>query len=146
MKNKLFILILTVLCGAYASVAQTKEVRSVVEDTEAKFSALFAKGDSLSVSNLYAEDAAIFPPNGALLAGRANIKNFWQGAYDAGVKKVETKTIEVSGNGNSVYEVGTYTLYGGKNEILDEGKYIVVWKKEGKNWLMFRDIWNSSRK
>jgi len=146
MKKQLFIIILTVLCGALTSLAQTKEVRSVIEQNEVKFSGFFAKGDSLSVSNLYAEDARILPPNGAAIEGRASIRNFWQGAWDAGVKKVETKTAEVGGSGNSVYEAGTYTLYGGASEILDEGKYIVIWKKEGKNWLMFRDIWNSNRK
>jgi uncharacterized protein (TIGR02246 family) len=146
MKKQLFIIILTVLCGAYASVAQSREVRAAVEDNEAKFSSLFAKGDSQAVSNLYAEDGAILPPNGTRIEGRANIRNFWQGAYDAGVKKVETKTVEVGGSGNTVHEVGTYTLYDSGNKVLDEGKYVVVWKKEGKNWLMFRDIWNSNKK
>jgi ketosteroid isomerase-like protein len=146
MKKQLFIIILTILCGTLTGFAQSKEVRSIVADNEAKFSALFAQGDSLAVSNLYAEDAAILPPNGARIEGRANIRNFWQGAYDAGVKRVETKTVEVSGSGDSVYEVGSYTLYGAKNEVLDEGKYVVVWKKEGKNWQMFRDIWNSNKK
>jgi uncharacterized protein (TIGR02246 family) len=146
MKKQLFIIILTVLCGAYASVAQSREARAAVEDNEAKFSASFAKGDSQAVSNLYAEDAAILPPNGARIEGRANIRNFWQGAYDAGVKKVETKTVEVGGSGNTVHEVGTYTLYDSGDKVLDEGKYVVVWKKEGKNWLMFRDIWNSNKK
>jgi len=147
MKKQLFIVILTVLCAAFTSVAQkSREVRSLIEDNEAKFSDSFAKGDAQSVSNLYAEDAAILPPNGAKIGGRANIRNFWQGAYEAGVKKVETKTVEISGNGSSVYELGSYTLYGGRNEVLDEGKYVVVWKKEGKNWLMFRDIWNSDKK
>ena len=146
MKKQLFIIILTVLCGAYAGVAQSKVARIAVEETEAKFSSFFAKGDTGSVSNLYAEDAAILPPNGARIEGRANIRNFWQGAFEAGVKKVETRTLETSGSGDAVYEVGSYTLYDAKNAILDEGKYIVVWKKEGKNWLMYRDIWNSNRK
>jgi len=146
MKNKLFIVILTILCSAFAGAAQNREARLAVEANEAKFSTSFANGDSQAVSSLYAEDAAILPPNGARIEGRANIKNFWQGAYDAGVKRVVTKTVEVNGNGNSVSEVGSYTLYGADNKILDEGKYVVVWKKEGKNWLMFRDIWNSNKK
>ena len=146
MKKQLLIFILTVLCGALTVAAQTKDVRSVIEANEAKFSVFFAKGDAQSVSNLYSETAKILPPNGEITEGRAKIRDFWKSAWEGGVKKVETKTIEVVGNGNSVSEVGTYTLFGSQNEILDEGKYIVVWKKEGRNWMMFRDIWNSSRK
>jgi ketosteroid isomerase-like protein len=146
MKKQLFIIILTVLCAALTSVAQNREARTAVEENEAKFSAAFARGDAQTVSDLYAETAAILPPNGARVEGRANIKNFWQGAYNAGVKKVETKTLEVEGSGNTVSEIGSYTLRGADDQILDEGKYVVVWKKEGKNWQMFRDIWNSNRK
>ena len=29
--------------------------------------------------------------------------------------------------------------------VLDSGKYIVVWKREGDAWRWHRDIWNSSR-
>jgi ketosteroid isomerase-like protein len=146
MKKQLFVMILTVLCGAYAGAAQNREVRALIEGGEAKFSVAFAKGDIQAVSDLYSEDAAILPPKGARIEGRADIKNFWQGAWDAGVKKVETKTAEVGGAGDAVYEVGGYTLYGGAGVVLDEGKYVVVWKKEGKNWRMFRDIWNSNKK
>lgn len=145
MKKQLFIIILTIACTALSAAAQTKE-RAAIEETEARFSSFFAKGDTLAVSNLYDEDAAIFPPNGARLEGRANIRNFWQGAFEAGVKKVETRTVEVSGSGNLLYEVGGYTLFGDENRILDEGKYIVVWKKEGRNFVMLRDVWNSNRK
>ncbi len=146
MKKQLFIIILTILCGVSASVAQEKRARIAVEDAEAKFSSFFAKGDMQSLSNLYAEDAAILPPNGARIEGRAKIRTFWQTAFEAGVKKVETRTLETSGGGDELYEIGSYTLYGDENKLLDEGKYVVVWRKVGKNWLMYRDIWNSSRK
>ena len=146
MKKQLIIFILTILCGALTGTAQTKDVRSVIEANEVKFSGFFAQGDTQAVSNLYSEAAKILPPNGMITEGRDKIRNFWQSAWEAGVKKVETKTVEVIGSGNTVSEVGTYMLFGGRNEMLDEGKYLVVWKKEGQNWLMFRDIWNSSRK
>ena len=146
MKKQLLIFILTVLCGALTVAAQTKDVRSVIEANEASFSVFFAKGDVQSVSNLYSETAKILPPNGEITEGRAKIKDFWKSVWDSGVKKLETKAVEVIGSGKTVSEVGTYTLFGSQNEILDEGKYIVVWKKEGRNWMMFRDIWNSSRK
>jgi ketosteroid isomerase-like protein len=126
--------------------AQTSNVRSVIDANEAKFSTFFAKGDVQSVSDLYSSTGKVLPPNGEIIEGRAKIKDFWQSVWESGVKKLETKITEIIGSGNSVSEVGTYTLYGSKNEVLDEGKYIVVWKKEGRSWMMFRDIWNSSRK
>ena len=135
-----------VLTLSIMAAAQTNNVRPVIEANEAKFSKFFAKGDAKSVSDLYSETAKILPPNGEIAEGRTKIRNFWQGAWDSGVKKAETKAVEIIGSGNSVSEVGTYILFGAQNEILDEGKYIVVWKKEGRNWMLFRDIWNSNRK
>jgi ketosteroid isomerase-like protein len=128
------------------AVAQTNDVRSAIEANEAKFSAFFAKGDAQSVSDLYTETGKLLPPNGEVVEGRAKIRDFWRNVWGSGVKKLETKTVEVLGTGNTVSEVGTYKLFGGGGELLDEGKFIVIWKKERGSWLLHRDMWSSNRK
>jgi len=55
------------------------------------------------------------------------------------------ETLELEGHGETVYEVGKYTLRGTAGELLDQGKYLVVWKREKGRWRLHRDIWNSSR-
>jgi len=134
------------IAAASQTFAQSSALRSSVENGEAKFAKLFASGDSAGVGNLYSEDAELLPPNGAIVKGRQNIRPFWQGAWDAGVKKIEVKTVETDGNGKTAYEVGRYALYGEAGYVLDEGKYVVIWKRSGETWFLYRDIWNSNKK
>jgi len=46
--------------------------------------------------------------------------------------------------GDTVFEVGKYTLFGEGDQVLDNGKYIVIWKKDGEQWKLHRDIFNSN--
>jgi hypothetical protein len=32
----------------------------------------------------------------------------------------------------------------GSGKVLDRGKYVVIWKRDGAAWRIHRDIWNSS--
>ena len=54
------------------------------------------------------------------------------------------KTVVVVGGGNTAVEVGRVVMRGGNDEILDDGKFIVIWKKENDGWRLHRDIVNSS--
>ncbi len=63
-----------------------------------------------------------------------------------GIKTVELKTVEVQTAGDIAYELGQYTL-NGENDPLDNGKYVVVWKKDSDGeWKWHWDIWNSNKR
>ena len=62
-----------------------------------------------------------------------------------GIKGVKLKSREVEVMGTTAIEVGTYVLSGADGDAVDEGKYMVVWKKDGKAWKLYRDIFNTSR-
>jgi ketosteroid isomerase-like protein len=62
-----------------------------------------------------------------------------------GITAAKLETVEVEGYGNTANEVGTYTLQGAGSQVLDTGKYVVIWKQETGQWKLHRDIWNSSR-
>jgi ketosteroid isomerase-like protein len=64
---------------------------------------------------------------------------------DMGIKAVKLETVEVERDGNTAYEVGTFTLQGAEGQVLDAGKYVVIWKQEAGQWKLHRDIFNSSR-
>ncbi|HET7115741.1 MAG TPA: hypothetical protein VFI29_04595, partial [Hanamia sp.] len=53
------------------------------------------------------------------------------------------KTIKVWGDSSILAEEGTYRISGKNKNLLDKGKYIVLWKQEAGNWKMYRDIWTS---
>ena len=114
-----------------------------IDAANAKFTELFSQGDG-SVATLYAPGATVCPPNADFIMGMNAIRDFWKGAYEAGIKTVKLETINVEAAGPIAQETGKYTLYGADNKLIDSGKYLVVWKKEKGNWMLYRDIWNTS--
>ena len=127
--------------------SKSDDVRKAIEAVESQFSVLFARGRIDELAELYTEDAVVMAPNSPTVFGRSAIQAFWDGARKAGVARVEVKTIEVSGTGgDTTYEAGTYVLYDAAGKAIDDGKYVVIWRREGKPWHLYRDIWNSNRK
>ena len=64
--------------------------------------------------------------------------------FDTGVKGVSLVTVEVEGHGDTAHEIGTFELRGADAKVLDHGKYVVIWKKNGSSWKLHRDIWTTS--
>jgi uncharacterized protein (TIGR02246 family) len=135
---------LGVLLAAGSAAGQAGGPRAAIEAANAKFSADFAKGDAAAVASHYSPTAWAFPPNGEITKGREAIAKLWKGAMDAGVKEVKLTVLEVEGHGDTAHEVGTYVLSGEGGKTLDTGKYVVVWKRQGGQWKLHRDIWNTS--
>lgn len=116
-----------------------------IDQINANFSAAFRRGDGAGLGDVYTMNAQIFPPNGASRRGKADIQAFWQGALDMGIAAADLKTIEFEEHGDTAWEVGTGVLKAKDGQIIDEVKYIVIWKCEKGVWKWHRDIWNSNR-
>jgi uncharacterized protein (TIGR02246 family) len=121
-----------------------KEIREAIAAANRGFLEAFARGDAAGAAAVYTEDAAILPPNGETMNGRAAIQGFWQGALDMGLRGATLETTELDIYPTAAVEVGKYTLSVAGGQVVDQGKYIVVWKQEGGAWKWHRDIWNSS--
>jgi ketosteroid isomerase-like protein len=126
-----------------ASGQEDSKLKSSIETINGKFADAFRSGSADNLSAYYMADAQLMPPGMPPISGRDQILSFWQGAMNSGVGNVRLQTSAVSGSGNEVIEYGIYTIFAGDNFAVDKGKYIVIWKKEGKDWKIFRDIWNS---
>ena len=61
-----------------------------------------------------------------------------------GIKTAKLEIVELDQQGNTVIDIGRYSLMGADGQELDHGKYLVVWKRVGDGWKMHRDIFNSS--
>jgi uncharacterized protein (TIGR02246 family) len=129
---------------AGAATAQAPGPKAAIEAANAKFSADFAKGDATAVASHYTTAAWAFPPNGEITKGREAIAKLWKGAMDSGVKSIKLVVVEAEAHGDTAHEVGTYALTGEGGKALDNGKYVVVWKRESGQWKIHRDIWNTS--
>jgi ketosteroid isomerase-like protein len=108
------------------------------------FQEAFARGDAAGAAAVYTEDAEILPPNSETMHGRAVIQGFWQGALDMGIKGATLETVELETYPTGAVEVGKYSLSVAGGQVVDHGKFIVIWKQEGGDWKWHRDIWNSS--
>ena len=116
--------------------AEIKAANKMLEDC-------IANGDSAGVAKLYSASPMLMPPNSKVLKTARTIAGWWQEALDMGAKSVTLKTTEADHLGRTVAETGTFTMKGARGKVLDKGSYVVIWKREGKNWKLHRDIFNS---
>jgi len=124
-----------------------EEVRKAIEKANLKFGEGVRQGDAVAVAALYTDDAILLPPNSEMIRGRQGIEKFWRAAIQMGVKDAVLTTMELSGSGDIIHEIGNYTLKihpEGQQPIEDKGKYIVIWKHTASGWKLHRDIWNSN--
>jgi uncharacterized protein (TIGR02246 family) len=123
---------------------QSNHIRETIEAANEKFMAAFKRGDAAGLAALYTEDGQVLPPNGDFVSGQQAVAGFWQVIFDMGIKEAKMDIVEVEKQGDIVFEVSKFKLLGEDGQVLDKGKYIVIWKKDHGQWKLHRDIFNSS--
>ena len=136
----LILIALTVL----ALPAHADKAHDAIDRVNAEFSAAAAAGNAAGMAALYATDGQLMPPGGEPLRGTEAIRKFWEGALASGIGAVQLKTLEVFEQGAIATEVGAYELKGKGGKVLDHGKYIVVWRREGEKWKLLRDMFSTN--
>ena len=117
--------------------------KAEIIDANKAFAATFPASDSVAIANLYTANAKVMVHGAPTISGRDNIQSLFGGFMKSGVNKVDLKTIEVWGNENYVTEEGEFSIFVDDN-MVDQGKYVVLWKNEDGKWYLHRDIFNSS--
>ncbi len=115
----------------------------IVERNEL-FMATFARRDAAGLAALYTDEGQVLPPNGDFVTGHEQLEAFWGAVFGMGVAKLKMEIVELEAYGDTAVEVSQYTMFGDAEQVLDKGKYIVVWKQEDDQWKLHRDIFNSS--
>ncbi len=99
----------------------------------------------------FAQDASMFPPGGAMAAGKEAIRALLSQLYANPGFAIswQTTKVEVSRASDLAWCSGTYelTLNDPKGKpITDRGKYVTVWKKHPDgSWKAVAEIWNSDQ-
>jgi ketosteroid isomerase-like protein len=136
------------LCAAVAAGAASAPAagtaRAGVEAGNKKFAAAVERADATALAGLYTPEAQVLPPNAEIVKGRAAIESFWKSVLATGVASLTLTTVDLQGQGLRADEVGTYSLKLKDGTVADRGKYLVVWTRVGGQWLIDRDIWNTS--
>jgi ketosteroid isomerase-like protein len=93
-----------------------------------------ARDALLLVEDYYAEAAQLVPHEGAPVAGRDGIVEFWKGLFGGGLRNAFLEISHVGVSGEIAYEIGQYTLVnGGRSgeEIHSRGHYLAVHQRQG---------------
>jgi uncharacterized protein (TIGR02246 family) len=128
-----------------ATITETaSDIREEIRSANQNFEKNFANGDAPGVASLYTSDGVLLPTGTGIQKGTNAIRNFWQMVMDMGIKAVHLETLEVEQAGETAIEMGQYELSGADGQRLDQGKYLIVWKRQEGQWKLDKDIWNTS--
>jgi ketosteroid isomerase-like protein len=117
--------------------------KSALEAGATAWMEAFGAKDIDAITAFYAEDAVLLPPDAPAIFGRDAISATMQEMFAAGLS-IELEDLEIKVAGNLGYKAGRYRTRGEDGSLIDRGKYIEIWSKIDGNWVLHRDIWNSS--
>ena len=136
------LLTITLISKAQTNNSLLQQARKAIEASNAIYADLANKGDG-SILTRYTDDACLLPPNSAPVCGKENIAKF----FKEGPKVHVRFTIQhLYGDAREfVTEESYYEMTDLNGNRLDEGKVIVIWKKNADGWKMCRDMFSSNR-
>jgi uncharacterized protein (TIGR02246 family) len=120
--------------------------KSDIQKLDDKMTAAFNRGDLTTFLSVYKDDAVLLPPGAEMIKGRAEIDAFWKKGSEA-IGEARLTALEVKPLGSTcVQEVGSFNLKT-KSQPPQEmvGKYLVIWEKDGADWKIAADMWNTNQ-
>jgi ketosteroid isomerase-like protein len=102
------------------------------------------KGDSALFLNCYTPDACVLAPNVPQLCGKRGLSQFFKGVYfQSGVRDASFTSLGLFGQtADYVTQQGAVEIFDAADHSLGKGKVLIVWKKTGEGWKMFRHMLN----
>jgi uncharacterized protein (TIGR02246 family) len=122
------------------------QTKAMIQGLDDKWAEAFNKGDAAGVAAMYTSDAYVLPPGADMVKGRNAIEALWRANMQQ-LSDVKCTPIEVKPLGrNAAREIGTCS-FKTKAQPPQDGtiKYAVVWEKEGGQWKLLQDIWNTNK-
>ena len=137
--------------AAVGAAAQQKAAggdEAAIAKVRAAYNSAIQAQDAAAIAKLYAEDGTEMPPNAPAAKGRAAIEKYHKDLAQQIMIHGSTITpTDTRVSGNLACDIGTY-----KQQVMsmktgaiadDHGKYVVILRKEGGNWLIADAIYNS---
>ena len=132
-------------CKTNTEAFDLAKAKADIAEGNKNFEMYVSKGDSVGLAaNCYTIDATILNPNSAAVEGRKAIESLMSGIIKAGITGIKLTTKEVWGDENTLTEQGTFTLNIKDGTVVENAKYLVLWKKEDGKWKLHRDCFNSN--
>jgi len=122
-------------------------LKDEIQTAQDRLAEAVAARDAGRAAALYTEDARLIPQGAPSCSDRGAIAAFFSGASANGIAGARFVTEEVEGDERQATEIGRYELYAvapnGERILAAEGRYLVVWRKDGGEWRMHRDMFNT---
>ena len=115
-----------------------------ISDAGQRFLQLFAQNDIAGIAACYTEDAQMLVANMNPILGRAAIEAVFKFTGGQG-HTLEFQIHELDVHGSTAIEIGEYIRSQSDGSTVDRGKYIVIWKRIGDEWKIYRDMFNTSQ-
>jgi len=129
--------------------ATTGGTTDAVRAASASWLAAVDTRDAERIARFYAEDGVFLVPNAPAARGRVQITAVWSQLLSAPNVSLTwvPMTVDVAVSADFASEIGTYQLSfeSAGERVEDDGKYVVVWRREAGDWKVAADIFNSSR-
>ncbi len=125
-------------------------IKTKIESLNAEMAKFMVSGNVNQIMKYYTTNAIILPNYGKKLSGKAAIKKSWEDDMKSGFKfkQVTFKTNSIEKAGNFFYEIGEYimimTVPGVPQEVTDIGKILIIWEKQGKEFKIKVEMWNTN--
>jgi uncharacterized protein (TIGR02246 family) len=125
------------------------ELKREIETLNAAAMEAFRRKDAEQIAAGFTVDGRFLAPNAPIAVGRAAIAAHWRlmMALPNVTARWGSTYVEAARSGELAYELGTYDLAfdadGGRFE--DQGKYVVVWRKEEGAWKIAADAITSDK-
>ena len=108
----------------------------------------FKAGEIDPMAALYPVDVVLMPPNEPALEGKEAALEWIQGLYDAfSIDEFTSPLEDVQVSGDMGVSRGTFswslTPKAGGDPVVDNGKFVVLWRREPDGWKRTVVIWNS---
>ncbi|MFK7971417.1 MAG: DUF4440 domain-containing protein [Bacteroidia bacterium] len=121
-----------------------KDIDQILKNTRL-FSHYYVNHKTDSLVACYTEDGKILPGGSDIMEGSTALYKWWD--YPENVKILHHKVTpsEIRIVKGYAYDYGYYegeTLNDDGTTSAWKGKYVIVWKKVGKDWKIYLDIWN----
>ena len=138
-------LTLSINANSQTYIGKQKDIQQILKNIDA-FSQAYMNGEATTMANAYTTDGKIFPNNTDIIGGTKDLEGYW--TLPDGMKILHHKItpLEINIVKKTAYDHGYYegeTQRADGSTVKWKGKYVIVWKKVGKEWKMYLDIWNS---
>jgi len=120
------------------------DIKKDIDKVNQSFMTAITNQDVDALMDHYTSDIIILPAHKAEVKGTEAVRKMWEDSFKYGMGELKVSTTEAIAHGNTATEHGIYEYYTKGNQLVDNGKYVVYWKKVNNQWKMAWDIWNSS--